>query len=189
MKQSKIQVGYDFVLLLCLVYLFDSQNLLPTTLLAAALHELGHWIVIRICKVPVSQFRLSAFGACITLENPSSVSYCKEFWIAFGGPLFGLLVAFVAAQFRLDLFAGINFTLSAFNLLPILPLDGGRMLRAGLCQLFSVSEIDRVFSIFGIFLAFCMMAGCLFLSATVGCTLGMIFFCAFLIFRFFYEFT
>ncbi len=178
---SKIHVGYDFILLICVLYLFDQGNLLWLTLGAALLHELGHLSAIFLCHVPVSQIKLSAFGACISLENAITISYWKEFWIALSGPAVGFVVSAISVLCEQWVFAGLNFTLSMFNLLPIAPLDGGKMLRALFGSFFPIMVVDRVLFVVGLLVSVTIMAGCLVLSASAQCTISLVLFCAFLV--------
>lgn len=104
----------------------DRQNLLPPALCAAAVHELGHLGAICVVGGQVSRMRLTATGAELCLEG--TLSYGRELLCALAGPLVNLLLAFVAAQAGMVVFAGINLMLGLFNLLPLSALDGGRVI-------------------------------------------------------------
>lgn len=111
-------------------------------LVSILLHELSHAMVARRHGVAVSEIRLVLFGGLAKLERQAP-SPRAEMAIAAAGPLASIAVAAagVAGVFALrgqDLAGGwvaalgwlavINGVLGAFNLLPGLPLDGGRIL-------------------------------------------------------------
>src|SRR5688572_28370134 len=107
------------------------------------LHELGHSFVALRYRIPIRQITLFVFGGIAQMhrEPPGPRA---EFLIAIGGPivsfaLAGLLLGLVSvAHARPGLVAlgfllgAINLQLGLFNLIPGFPLDGGRVLRAGL---------------------------------------------------------
>lgn len=107
------------------------------------LHELGHSFVALRYRIPIRQITLFVFGG-IAQMNREPPGPRAEFLIAIGGPivsfaLAGLLLGLVSvAQARPGLVAlgfllgAINLQLGLFNLIPGFPLDGGRVLRAGL---------------------------------------------------------
>ncbi|AZM88391.1 site-2 protease family protein [Streptomyces sp. W1SF4] len=104
-------------------------------------HELAHTIAALRYKLPVRRIQLQFFGGVSEIEKESETPG-REFALAFVGPLLSLALA---GAFYLGmkavhpatvpgvLLAGLmisNLLVAAFNLLPGLPLDGGRMLRA-----------------------------------------------------------
>jgi Zn-dependent protease/CBS domain-containing protein len=106
-------------------------------------HELGHAVVARREGMEIDGITLWLFGGVAKFRGmfPSAGA---EFRIAIAGPLVTLVIAVVliAAVVVLDLPAEvdgvvawlgfINAILLVFNLLPALPLDGGRVLRSAL---------------------------------------------------------
>ncbi|MDX6554304.1 MAG: hypothetical protein QOD86_499 [Miltoncostaeaceae bacterium] len=107
------------------------------------LHELGHAIQARRDGVPIEGITLWLFGG-VAVFRGGFPSAGAEFRIAVAGPIVSLVLGGAclgAAELPglpepVDAVASwlgfINLFLLAFNLLPALPLDGGRMLRAGL---------------------------------------------------------
>ncbi|GAA2099514.1 hypothetical protein GCM10009759_31390 [Kitasatospora saccharophila] len=104
-------------------------------------HELAHTVVGLRYKLGVRRIQLQFLGGVSEIEKEADRPW-REFWLAFVGPLLSLLLggafwlglrAVEPATVPGVLLAGLmvsNLVVAAFNLLPGLPLDGGRMLRA-----------------------------------------------------------
>ncbi|WP_408907250.1 site-2 protease family protein [Streptomyces cavernicola] len=104
-------------------------------------HELAHTVVALRYKLPVRRIQLQFFGGVSEIEKESETPG-REFMLAFVGPLLSLVLTalFYAGMYVVEpgtvpgvLMAGLmisNLIVAIFNLLPGLPLDGGRMLRA-----------------------------------------------------------
>ena len=135
-----IEINLSFLLLLGVVFLaFGGLTGVMVVSLAFAsvvLHELGHALVARRLGVHVSGIELSFFGGAAKMANlPNTANH--EVAIAAAGPAVSLALAGLGLGLGtltgISIFAWIGWTnliLAAFNLIPALPMDGGRILRA-----------------------------------------------------------
>ncbi|MFM2432618.1 MAG: hypothetical protein RLZZ511_3832 [Cyanobacteriota bacterium] len=113
------------------------------------LHELGHSLVAKRQGITVNSITLFLFGGVAAIEDEPQTPG-QMFQVAIAGPLvslslfliFGAIALFVplpeqslggqVATVLLTRVAGLNLTLTLFNLIPGLPLDGGQMLKAAI---------------------------------------------------------
>ena len=115
-------------------------------MIALTVHEGAHLLAARGLGVGIARLRLTPFGAAMVMDNPYGLSPLRLLAVAVAGPLSNALALLTAAAlthwrmlspaFAL-VFIRTNLALLAFNLLPALPLDGGRMAYALLSVKFS----------------------------------------------------
>ena len=125
-----IRISGGLVLLAAWFVLANGWEPLATVLGAAAVHELGHWAVLRALGAEVTGFRLNILGAVLETDS-RRLSYGGELAAVLAGPAGNLLAALVLTALgkgRWPAAVGANLVLCAFNLLPVRPLDGGRAL-------------------------------------------------------------
>jgi Zn-dependent protease len=108
-------------------------------------HELSHCVVARAFDLPVRRVLLYPLGGFSEIEKEAPTP-AKEFLVAAAGP--GISLVLAAVGFGLSTLVPhgtghvlvtqlmwANLLVGLFNLLPGLPLDGGRMLRAGIWKI------------------------------------------------------
>lgn len=138
------------------------------------LHEFAHSLVARRHSMPIKGITLFVFGGVAEMgEEPSSAK--GELLMALAGPAMSVVLAGV---FRLTgsgllptlgaehpvvvvlgYLAFINLLLAGFNMLPAFPLDGGRVLRAGLwLWKHDIVQATRIAAASGSVFAFLLMA-------------------------------
>lgn len=147
------------------------------------IHEMGHAITAILFGQSVA-IELRGLGG-VTIPLGGKLSQGKEFVVVFMGPLFGFLLAglaFIALQvpviypsiliYSLKVIYIANILWSILNLLPVLPLDGGRLMMIFFEKLFGHSGVkfSYLFScLFSLFLSlaafsfYAVIAGALFM--------------------------
>lgn len=124
------------------LFYFEGTHGALAILLAVFLHECGHLFAFFLLGEKTPRLSLHAFG--ITLTPRRLLSYGREALIAFFGPLVNLATYFLC--FSLDTpfasaLASSSLLLAGIHLLPIIPLDGGRVSFALLHSLFGETGI------------------------------------------------
>ncbi|MCW2671605.1 MAG: Zn-dependent protease-like protein [Frankiales bacterium] len=129
--------GQDYVL---------SVTLAVMLLVSVVLHELGHCLVARAFGLPVRSITISLLAGYTEITEPPDTP-AREYAVAVAGPMVSLLLTSIAVAaagaltrdslpwLLLEGLAVVNGVLAALNLLPGLPLDGGRVLRSIVWQL------------------------------------------------------
>ena len=105
-------------------------------------HELGHAAISTRLGIPIKRVTLHLFGGVAEMEREPSTA-AGEFLVAVAGPLVSVFLSGAMAALarsmsdvtmthRMAAYLSLtNAVLAVLNLLPGLPLDGGRILRAG----------------------------------------------------------
>ena len=119
----KVTVSPYFYLFLPAAFLLLPLRWIFAWSLAVAVHELGHYLALRLCRVPVQGMEITPFGVRM---HTGSLTDREAMVCSFSGPLFGFLLT--AFSRFLPYTALCAFLQALFNLLPIYPLDGGRVL-------------------------------------------------------------
>ena len=151
-------------LLLAAAFLLLSRSwLLPASLFtAAACHELAHWLTLRALHAPPRTLILSASGASMYVPSLARLSY---------GPVCNLLLWVLLSLLSVDalaVFAGANLLLGALNLLPVRPMDGGRILWLLTALFTEPYTADRVATLVGAVTGLALLSLCLYLTASTG---------------------
>lgn len=102
-----------------------------------AIHEMGHYVAARQCGLAVGLPTFIPFvGAWVDLKD-TPLDAETEVYIAIAGPFVGTLSAFGVYYLGRHYDSGpllatsyIGFVINLFNLIPVLPLDGGRITAA-----------------------------------------------------------
>lgn len=145
MKRKRVSCSIGFLLLMAGLIYLDGMNLFVQVFAACALHEAGHCLAASLAGSKIYALRLTAIGAEMKLASEIHLSYAQDALIAFAGPAVNLLAAWAAVRAEAHLFAGLNLCLGFFNLFPIRPLDGARIV-TGLLSYFDPVIAEKLIS-------------------------------------------
>lgn len=121
-------------------------------------HEAGHWVAMRLCKYRnLRMFFIPFFGAAVTGQN-WNVPGWKKALVSLAGPMPGIFLGAALAIVTIfvkvawiNKLAMILLVLNGINLLPVLPLDGGRVLHSVLfCRHRWLDIAFRVMAVLGL---------------------------------------
>ena len=166
--------------------LIDRSNTAILSLISAVLHESGHIFLMYMFSSPPEKLTLGFFGMRIE-KRENTLSFLQEAWVAFAGPCVNLLIcffSFIIYQFCEEeimlRLAFINLLLGAFNLKPIEPLDGARIIKNTLSIFFNEQCIEKILNIFlYIFLSLLFMI-CLVVTSFYGFNFTLLIFCVYI---------
>lgn len=120
-------------------------------LASVLLHEIGHCLVARSFGLPVRRITVTFLAGLTEIREPPQTP-AREYAVAVAGPMVSLLLAGAGfaslplfdddslVRLLLQILAVTNTAVAVFNLLPGLPLDGGRVLRAAVWRLTGDAE-------------------------------------------------
>lgn len=128
-----------FCLLLAISFLVLPAQWVIGWIVASALHEFSHLLMLRIFKIRVLKIRLCGFGAAIA---PDSMLPIRELLCALAGPVGGFTTALTLRIYPYIALCGM--IQSIYNLLPIYPLDGGRALKCLITYLYDGLQAERI---------------------------------------------
>jgi Zn-dependent protease len=142
---TPVYLKYWFFILLPL---FMLQNDFSTSIdwflsifVAVLVHELAHTAVAKKFNHYVEHVYLDVFNGAAAIDTTYS-PYNQTILIVAAGPLSNLVLWFIGSYLGLDIFSQVNMFLFIFNILPIYPMDGGRICKA-ICQWMTKPSIGR----------------------------------------------
>ena len=173
---ERLRISPGVPLLLAAFVWLASPLLLGAILSAAVCHELGHWLVLRRVGGRIQRLHITVFGAEMQVDD-RRISYGGELLAVAAGPGCNLLLWALLSLTGwppLAPFAGAHLILGALNLLPVRPMDGGRLLwlLTALCT--EPYTADRVAYAVGAVASAALLVLCLYLTLTTGAGLFLL---------------
>ena len=143
MKRFKI----DFISVITFIILFYSpfQNKILPFIIVLFIHELGHLIFILMNKIRINYIKITAFGCYIDIDTNNLLIH-QEISIYLGGIFFNMIsLGFFEEDYLL-----LTKLIILFNILPIYPLDGYRIIKSLLAYFVSYKKVLYITNIISI---------------------------------------
>ena len=149
----KIEFHYTY-LLIALGFILTGyfHNLIIFTSIIL-IHELGHFTIAKLNKLNVEKIIIYPYGGLVKMNNLINTNINKELFVAVSGiifqSIFYLIVIFLYSQglirdYIFDLFAVYNESILIFNILPIHPLDGSKILNLLLSKILPYNLTNKL---------------------------------------------
>jgi stage IV sporulation protein FB len=142
---TPVYIKYWFFILFAILlmqYDFNTAlNYFLSLFVAILVHELAHTAVAKKFNHYVEHVYLDLLNGAAAIDT-TYCPYNQTILIVAAGPVSNLVLYFIGSYLGLDVFAQLNMFLFIFNILPIYPMDGGRICKA-ICQWITKPSIGR----------------------------------------------
>ena len=135
MQRTKVKIGISFVLMAIIMLIGHQFLLFINYIIALVFHEMAHIYMAKSKGYNTNTIKFDMLGASIKLD--SRIQKDDLFSIAFAGPAINFIICLICTSvwwivpemyvFTADFFR-CNLILASFNMLPVEPLDGAKIL-------------------------------------------------------------
>lgn len=128
--------------------LYGNVSLYALILVSLIIHELGHLIVAYLLNVKIKRCVIMPYGGEIEFATTYSISPIKQLLIALGGPIATigcLVISPLLSPLIASPFMTIQLFLLAVNLMPVWPLDGGRIVLSFILMFYKKARIYELY--------------------------------------------
>ena len=137
-----IKIDFSFYIAILLALFLRQIDIYLTYLIAILIHECGHLVMATKFGWQIEEFKISAIGGFLTFKNDLARPIGQSFFVACGGILFNVIFGLILITFDgPSSLIYTQFAIAIFNLLPITPLDGSRIVQAVLRHFFHYKTV------------------------------------------------
>ena len=153
----RFRIDLKIFIFLIIFYFTRQIEIYSILMLFALIHELGHLLAGLLVGMQPEKLELMPFGVAISFKiKPEEYNKkikkgnqleIKKILVALAGPITNFIVIVIILNLNIELFKALtiiytNFLIVIFNLLPIYPLDGGRILKGILHINFGIQKSE-----------------------------------------------
>ena len=143
---NKIHISYYTIILIFIALITGLFKEMCVISIIIIIHELGHFYMFYKYNWNISKINIYPFGGLVIIDDEIDKDLKEEFIITLFGPIFQeilFLIVFILYKsncidnYIYNLFKNYNLSILIFNLLPIMPLDGSKIVNILLNKIFN----------------------------------------------------
>ncbi len=184
----KIKISPTFYIIWIIFLLLGKTDTVITVFICGVIHEAGHICAYSALGLSRADVTLNACGISADFKGRTAISYKNEIICLLAGGVLNLLTAplFYLIYAKLPFTNGgdalflCSMVFGILNLLPIYPLDGGRVLFSLLAQKFPLYKAKRITNVLGIIFLIPLTALAIYALFTTRFNVSLLLICAYL---------
>lgn len=145
----RIRIDLKIFVFLFIFYFTNQIRAYLIIMFFSLLHEMGHIIMALILKIKLEKLEIMACGLSASFEERFFDNKINEIFVALAGPITSLCLAILCNNINWGYLTTqeavySNILIFLFNLIPIYPLDGGRIIKRILSIKFGLIKAEGI---------------------------------------------